>query len=69
MSFENFFGEAEFDYELEKQKFIDNMDFLKSMSVQEQTLYKKWEEFNKDEKLMSIDYIIRCHIKSVVETN
>ena len=53
MSFENFFGEAEFDYELEKKKFIDNMDFLKSMSVQEQTLYKKWQEFNKDEKLMS----------------
>ena len=53
MSFENFFGEAEFDYELQKQKFIDNMDFLKSMSVQEQTLYKKWQEFNKDEKLMS----------------
>ena len=53
MSFENFFGEVEFDYELEKQKFIDNMDFLKSMSVQEQTLYKKWQEFNKDEKLMS----------------
>jgi hypothetical protein len=53
MSFENFFGEAEFNYELEKKKFIDNMDFLKSMSVQEQTLYKKWQEFNKDEKLMS----------------
>ena len=48
MSFENFFGEAEFDYELEKQKFIDNMDFLKDMSVQESTLWKKWEEFNKD---------------------
>ena len=29
MSFENFFGEAEFNYEAEKQKFIDNMDFLK----------------------------------------
>jgi len=53
MSFENFFGEAEFNYEAEKQKFIDNMDFLKSMSVQEQTLYKKWQEFNKDNKLMS----------------
>ena len=53
MSFENFFGEAEFNYEAEKQKFIDNMDFLKEMSVQEQTLYKKWQEFNKDEKLMS----------------
>ncbi len=48
MSFENFFGEAEFNYELEKKKFIDNMDFLKEMSVQESTLWKKWEEFNKD---------------------
>jgi len=53
MSYENFFGEAEFNYEAEKQKFIDNMDFLKEMSVQEQTLYKKWQEFNKDEKLIS----------------
>jgi len=48
MSFENFFGEAEFNYEAEKQKFIDNMDFLKEMSVEESTLWKKWEEFNKD---------------------
>ena len=48
MSFENFFGEAEFNYEEEKKKFIDNMDFLKEMSVQESTLWKKWEEFNKD---------------------
>ena len=48
MSFENFFGEAEFNYQAEKQKFIDNMDFLKEMSVQESTLWKKWEEFNKD---------------------
>ena len=53
MSFENFFGEAEFNYEEEKKKFIDNMDFQKEISVQEQTLYKKWQEFNKDEKLMS----------------
>ena len=48
MSFENFFGEAEFNYQAEKQKFIDNMDFLKEMSVQESVLWKKWEEFNKD---------------------
>ena len=48
MSFENFFGEAEFNYDLEKKKFIDNMDFLKDMSVEESTLWKKWEEFNKD---------------------
>ena len=31
MSFENFFGEAEFSYEAEKKSFIDNMDFLKEM--------------------------------------
>ena len=48
MSFENFFGEAEFNYEAEKQKFIDNMDYLKEQSVQESVLWKKWEEFNKD---------------------
>lgn len=27
-----------------KQRFIDNMDMLKTMPVEEQTLYKKWEE-------------------------
>lgn len=29
-----------------KQKFIDNMDMLKSMDVTTQTLYKKWKEIN-----------------------
>jgi hypothetical protein len=29
------------------------MDMLKTMSVQEQTLYKKWQEFNKSDKLRS----------------
>ena len=48
MSFENFFGAPEFDYEGEKQKFINNMDFLKEQSVQESVLWKKWEEFNKE---------------------
>jgi len=48
MSFDDFFDEPKFDYESEKKKFIDNLNFLKSMSVQEITLYKKWEEFNKD---------------------
>jgi len=33
-----------FDFELEKQKLIENMDYLMTMSVQEQTLYKKWVE-------------------------
>jgi hypothetical protein len=38
----------EFNYESMKQKFIENLDYIKSMSVEEQTLYKKWIEFNAD---------------------
>ena len=50
MSFDNFFEEVkeEFNYEEKRQEFIDNLDMLKSMSVEEQTLYKKWQEFNKN---------------------
>jgi len=48
MGFSNFFDEPQFDFDTERKKFIDNLDFLKSMSVQEQTLYKKWQEFNAD---------------------
>jgi hypothetical protein len=33
-----------FDFETEKRKLIENMDYLMTMSVQEQTLYKKWVE-------------------------
>ena len=38
----------DFIFETEKQNFVQNLDMLKSMSVQESTLYKKWQEFNKD---------------------
>ena len=48
MAFDSFFDEPKFDFDVERKKFIDNLDFLKSMSVQEQTLYKKWQEFNAD---------------------
>lgn len=37
-----------FDYESMKKKFIENLDYLKTMSVEEQTLYKKWMEWNND---------------------
>ena len=33
-----------FDFDVEKQKLKENMDYLMTMSVQEQTLYKKWVE-------------------------
>ena len=48
MGFNSFFDEPKFDFNAERKKFIDNLDLLKSMSVQEQTLYKKWQEFNAD---------------------
>ena len=40
----------EFNYDVEKKKFIDNLNYLSSMSVEEQTLYKKWQEWNGDLK-------------------
>ena len=43
-----FFEVESFDFDKERKNFIDNLNLLKSMSVQEQTLYKKWQEFNKD---------------------
>lgn len=44
----NFFsGEgASFDFEIEKVKFKEHMDMLKSQTVQENTLYKKWKELS-----------------------
>ena len=58
MSFDNFFEEVkeEFNYEEKKQEFKDNLDMLKSMSVEEQTLYKKWQEFNKNPDFQKFAY-------------
>ena len=42
----------DFNFETEKQNFVENIDMLKTLSVQESTLYKKWQEFNKDEYKM-----------------
>ena len=40
MGFNDFFDEPQFDYDLERNKFIDNMNMLRDMSVQESVLYK-----------------------------
>jgi hypothetical protein len=40
----SFFEEDVFDYEKEKNKFINHMNTLKNMSVQESVFYKKWME-------------------------
>jgi len=44
-------AKPEFIFEDEKQKLIDNMDYLMEMSVEEQTLYKKWVELQEDSML------------------
>jgi len=38
----------EFIFEDEKRKLIENMDYLMTMTVEEQTLYKKWVELQED---------------------
>ena len=48
MAFGDFFDEPKFDFDKERKTFVDNLNLLKTMSVQEQTLYKKWQEFNAD---------------------
>lgn len=40
--------ETEFNFDKNKQKLIENLNMLQSMSVEESTLYKKWQEWNKD---------------------
>ena len=39
-----FWESGTFDFEAEKRKFIDNLNFLKGMTAEEQTFYKKWLE-------------------------
>ena len=51
MGFNDFFDEPQFDYDIERDKFIDNMNMLRDMSVQESVLYKKWYEVNQQKFL------------------
>jgi hypothetical protein len=53
-----------FDFETQKRLLIENMDYLSSMSVEEQTLYKKWVELQepsiiKDKSRISSMYDIQ----------
>ena len=41
---QEYFGIEAFDFETNKKKLINNLNFLKAMSVEEQTFYKKWQE-------------------------
>ena len=41
-------AKPQFVFDDEKKKLIENMDYLMEMSVEEQTLYKKWVELQGD---------------------
>ena len=58
MGFDNFFEETveEFNYGEKRKELIDNLDTLKHMSVEEATLYKKWQEFNKEQDFHKFAY-------------
>ena len=57
MSISNFFDITdEFDFQKKKKDLIDNLDFQKNLSVEESTLYKKWQEFNKQEDFHKFAY-------------
>jgi hypothetical protein len=52
----------EFNEKLEKQKFIDNMNFFKAMSVEESTFYKKWEEVKGYSNFATKSDDVKCKI-------
>jgi len=58
----NFFDIPDFDYVGEKKKFIDNMNFLKLMSVEEQTFYKKWYELQSYQSFISNSSLVKAKI-------
>ena len=64
-----FFDTGEFDFELEKSKFIKNMDYLKSMSAEEQTFYKKWLEVQTYGKYINKSGIVKAKIWTPTDIN
>jgi hypothetical protein len=62
--------EDTFDFEGMKEKLIENLDMLKEMTVEEQTLYKKWQEMNKGGKMSKIKKTLLDYKKELwVPTN
>jgi hypothetical protein len=59
---DNFFDIPFFDYDGEKKKFIDNMNFFKAMSVEESTFYKKWEEVKGYSNFATKSDDVKCKI-------
>ena len=64
-----FFDIDEFDFEAEKKKFVNNMNFLKSMSVEEATFYKKYEEVQGYRSYVSRSSLVKAKIWTPTDIN
>ena len=66
---QEFFGVEAFDFESNKKNLISNLDYLKSMSVEEQTFYKKWLEIQNYRDVASKLNTIKAKIWHPVDIN
>jgi hypothetical protein len=66
---DSFLEETTFDYDVEKAKFIANMDMLKSMSVEESTFYKKWMEVREYRDMMPKSEEVKAKIWRPTDIN
>ena len=64
-----FFDTDDFDFESEKHKFIKNLEFLKSMSAEEQTFYKKWVEVQTYKDYLNKSGVVKAKIWNPTDIN
>lgn len=64
-----FFDIPQFDFELEKNKFIENLNFLKTMSVEEYTFYKKYEEVQSYGPFLTKASVLKSRIWTPIDIN
>ena len=65
----DYFDTEEFNFELEKSKFIKNLDYLKSMSAEEQTFYKKWVEVQTYKDFLNKSGVVKAKIWTPTDIN
>ena len=63
------FDAGEFEFDLEKSKFIKNIDYLKSMTAEEQTFYKKWVEVQTYKDYLNKSGVVKAKIWTPTDIN
>ena len=64
-----FFDAGEFEFDLEKSKFIKNIDYLKTMTAEEQTFYKKWVEVQSYKDYLNKSGVVKAKIWNPTDIN